>query len=61
MKKSALLAVSALSLGVVGLATFTPMVNAAPTTFTGNATVTVTVWAALILMMSHLVRTTQLT
>ena len=43
MKKSALLAVSALSLGVVGLATFTPMVNAAPTTFTGNATVTVKV------------------
>ena len=43
MKKSALLAVSALSLGVVGLATFTPIVNAAPTTFTGNATVTVKV------------------
>ena len=43
MKKSALLAVSALSLGVVGLATFTPMVNAASTTFTGNATVTVKV------------------
>ena len=39
MKKSALLAVSALSLGVVGLATFTPMVNAVPTTITGNATV----------------------
>ena len=43
MKKSALLAVSALSLGVVGLATFTPMVNAAPTTFTGDASVTVKV------------------
>ena len=28
MKKSALLAVSALSLGVVGLATFTPVVSA---------------------------------
>ena len=39
MKKSALLAVSALSLGVVGLATFTPMVNAAD----GTAQVTVTV------------------
>ena len=38
MKKSALLAVSALSLGVVGLATFTPVVNAA-TTATGTATV----------------------
>ena len=47
MKKSALLAVSALSLGVVGLATFTPMVNAAPTTFTGNATVTVKVDATI--------------
>ena len=43
MKKSALLAVSALSLGVVGLATFTPVVSAADTTFTGDATVTVKV------------------
>ena len=42
MKKSALLAVSALSLGVVGLATFTPMVNAA-TSVQGDATVTVSV------------------
>ena len=42
MKKSALLAVSALSLGVVGLATFTPVVNAATTTNT-TATVSVTV------------------
>ena len=42
MKKSALLAVSALSLGVVGLATFTPVVNAA-TTATGTATVAATV------------------
>ena len=39
MKKSALLAVSALSLGVVGLATFTPVVSAADST----AQVTVTV------------------
>ena len=39
MKKSALLAVSALSLGVVGLATFTPVVNAVTS---GNDTVTVT-------------------
>lgn len=38
MKKSALLAVSALSLGVVGLATFTPVVNAVTS---GNDTVTV--------------------
>ena len=42
MKKSALLAVSALSLGVVGLATFTPMVNAA-TSVSGDATVSVMV------------------
>ena len=42
MKKSALLAVSALSLGVVGLATFTPVVNAV-TSMTGDATVTVNV------------------
>ena len=42
MKKSALLAVSALSLGVVGLATFTPVVNAA-TSITGDATVKVNV------------------
>ena len=42
MKKSALLAVSALSLGVVGLATFTPMVNAA-TSVSGDAQVTVNV------------------
>ena len=47
MKKSALLAVSALSLGVVGLATFTPVVNAADTTATGDATVTVAVSEAL--------------
>ncbi len=46
MKKSALLAVSALSLGVVGLATFTPMVNAITST-TGDATVTVHVQEAL--------------
>lgn len=46
MKKSALLAVSALSLGVVGLATFTPIVNAA-TTASGNATVTVSVGSAI--------------
>ena len=42
MKKSALLAVSALSLGVVGLATFTPVVSAATTANT-TATVSVTV------------------
>ena len=42
MKKSALLAVSALSLGVVGLATFTPAVSAV-TSMTGDATVTVNV------------------
>lgn len=42
MKKSALLAVSALSLGVVGLATFTPVVSAV-TSMTGDATVTATV------------------
>ena len=47
MKKSALLAVSALSLGVVGLATFTPVVNAVDTTATGDATVTVAVDEAL--------------
>ncbi len=47
MKKSALLAVSALSLGVVGLATFTPMVNAADTKFTGDATVSVQVKGTL--------------
>ena len=41
MKKSALLAVSALSLGVVGLATFTPLAYAATTT--QDATITVTV------------------
>ena len=46
MKKSALLAVSALSLGVVGLATFTPIVNAA-TTASGDATVTVMVGSAI--------------
>ena len=46
MKKSALLAVSALSLGVVGLATFTPVVNAVTST-TGDATVTVHVQEAL--------------
>ena len=40
MKKSALLAVSALSLGVVGLATFTPLTYAATTQ---DATITVTV------------------
>lgn len=42
MKKSALLAVSALSLGVVGLATFTPVVSAV-TSMTGDATVVVNV------------------
>ena len=42
MKKSALLAVSALSLGVVGLATFTPVVSAV-TSMTGDATVAVNV------------------
>ena len=48
MKKSALLAVSALSLGVVGLATFTPVVSAvAQTTATGDATVTATVNSTL--------------
>lgn len=48
MKKSALLAVSALSLGVVGLATFTPVVSAAAqTTATGEATVTATVSSTL--------------
>lgn len=41
MKKSALLAVSALSLGVVGLATFTPVVNAVESTKTATITVTV--------------------
>ena len=46
MKKSALLAVSALSLGVVGLATFTPVVNAVTST-TGDASVTVHVQEAL--------------
>ena len=46
MKKSALLAVSALSLGVVGLATFTPIVNAA-TGMHGNATVNVSVASEL--------------
>ena len=46
MKKSALLAVSALSLGVVGLATFTPVVNAVTST-TGDATVRVHVQEAL--------------
>ena len=46
MKKSALLAVSALSLGVVGLATFTPVVNAVDS-MTGDATVTVTVDEAI--------------
>ena len=40
MKKSALLAVSALSLGVVGLATFTPLTYAATTQ---DVTITVTV------------------
>ena len=43
MKKSALLAVSALSLGVVGLATFTPVVSAVDTTATGTATIAATV------------------
>jgi len=46
MKKSALLAVSALSLGVVGLATFTPVVNAATST-TGDASVRVHIQEAL--------------
>lgn len=46
MKKSALLAVSALSLGVVGLATFTPVVSAV-TSMTGDATVTVNVSSQL--------------
>ena len=46
MKKSALLAVSALSLGVVGLATFTPVVSAI-TSMTGDATVTVNVSSQL--------------
>ena len=46
MKKSALLAVSALSLGVVGLATFTPVVSAV-TSMTGDATVTVNVSSKL--------------
>ena len=42
MKKSALLAVSALSLGVVGLATFTPVVNAVdPATSTATVTVSI--------------------
>ena len=39
MKKSALLAVSALSLGVVGLATFTPVVSAVDSTAKITATV----------------------
>ena len=42
MKKSALLAVSALSLGVVGLATFTPVVNAVDPA-TSDATISVQV------------------
>ena len=46
MKKSALLAVSALSLGVVGLATFTPVVSAV-TSMTGDATVKVNVSSQL--------------
>ena len=46
MKKSALLAVSALSLGVVGLATFTPVVSAV-TSMTGDAAVTVNVSSQL--------------
>ena len=46
MKKSALLAVSALSLGVVGLATFTPVVSAV-TSMTGDATVAVNVSSQL--------------
>ena len=41
MKKSALLAVSALSLGVVGLATFTPVVSAVQNGATANITATV--------------------
>ena len=45
MKKSALLAVSALSLGVVGLATFTPVVSAV--TSSSNATVSVTIEGTL--------------
>lgn len=45
MKKSALLAVSALSLGVVGLATFTPVVSAV--TSSGNATITANVQGSL--------------
>lgn len=44
MKKSALLAVSALSLGVVGLATFTPVVNAIDS---APATVSVTIEGSL--------------
>ena len=44
MKKSALLAVSALSLGVVGLATFTPMVSAIDS---APATVSVTIEGSL--------------
>ena len=46
MKKSALLAVSALSLGVVGLATFTPVVNA-ESGLSGNASVSVTIASEL--------------
>ena len=41
MKKSALLAVSALSLGVVGLATFTPVVNAVSSNANANVSVTI--------------------
>ena len=41
MKKSALLAVSALSLGVVGLATFTPVVNAVSSSTNANVSVTI--------------------
>ena len=55
MKKSALLAVSALSLGVVGLATFTPVVNAITST-TGDATVTVHVQEALAIGNTPLVK-----
>lgn len=47
MKKSAFLAVSALSLGVVGLAGFAPIINADATTSTTNATITVDVQGGL--------------
>lgn len=47
MKKSAFLAVSALSLGVVGLAGFAPVINAATPSSTSTATVSVTVEGGL--------------